>query len=138
MKIKILVIAIIIGIFALGLIWHYYRHHNTEMDVIKEYVYLFTSHEKPYIVRLEENDSEYTINLDDAIQYSHSIHVSVGLSYRLIYDKNAFKISCHTKYDNSNAADMCGGDSANTTCTLKSIKKGIFIVKAIHEFRAIL
>ena len=119
MKRVMFVVVIIIGISVLGLSWLYWRRHTVKMNVVE----------------LKEHDSEYTINLGDIIQYSHSIHPSVGFEYSMVYDENAFKLSCNIKYDDDYDPNEDGGDSANQTYTLKSLKKGIFKVKVIHLFR---
>lgn len=89
------------------------------------------------VVKLEDENSKVSIKLGNEIEYSHRVHSSVGSSYRVDYDKSAFKLSYETKYDNpeSVAMGMCGGDSAVQTCTFRALKKGTYTIKVIHEFR---
>lgn len=89
------------------------------------------------VVTLDDRDSTITIHLGNEIVYSHRVHGSVGSSYRVDYDKSAFKLSYETKYDSpeSVAMGMCGGDSAVQTCTFRALKKGAYKIKVIHEFR---
>lgn len=114
-----LVVVIIIGISVLGLSWLYWRRHTVKMNV----------------VGLKEHDSIYIIKLGDVMQYSHSIYPSVGFDYSMVYDENAFKLSYDIKYDDGYDPNNDGGDSANKTYTLKSLKKGFFKVKVIHLYR---
>lgn len=119
MKRVMLVVVIIIGISVLGLSWLYWRRHTVKMNV----------------VGLKEHDSIYIIKLGDVMQYSHSIHPSVGFNYSMVYDENAFNLSYDIKYDDRYGLDKEGGDLANKTYTLKSLKKGFFKVKVIHLYR---
>lgn len=78
-----------------------------------------------------------TINLGDAVRYSAPVHFSVGSEYTMECDKTAFDIDCSTLYDHPEDMEMgmCGADSAMQIYTLRPLKKGEFIVKAIHDFR---
>ncbi|MCM1111332.1 MAG: hypothetical protein NC336_08995 [Clostridium sp.] len=86
---------------------------------------------------LQDTDSAVTIKVGFQLLYSHPVHGSVGSSYRVEYDKNAFELSYDTIYDNPDAVaeGMCGADSAVQTVTLRALKKGQYTVKVIHEFR---
>lgn len=86
---------------------------------------------------LGDTDSNINITLDSQIQYSHSVHSSVGYNYEIEYDKTAFLLTTKTKYDNLYAVSkgMCGGDSAILTSTLIPQKKGKYIIKVVHTFR---
>lgn len=132
MKKVMLVVVIIIGISVLGLSWLYWRRHTVKMNVVG-----FKEHDSEYtnVVGLKEHDSIYIIKLGDVMQYSHSIHPSVGFDYSMEYDEKAFNLSYDIKYDDRYDPDKEGSDSANQTCTLKSLKKGFFKVKVIHLYR---
>ena len=127
------VVVIIIGISVLGLSWLYWRRHTVKVNVVG-----LKEHDSEYtinVVGLKEHDSIYIIKLGDVMQYSHSIYPSVGFYYSMEYDENAFKLSYDIKYNDRYDPDKEGGDLANKTCTLKSLKKGFFKVKVIHLYR---
>ncbi|MCM1140597.1 MAG: hypothetical protein NC453_18660 [Muribaculum sp.] len=86
---------------------------------------------------LGDGDSKINIPIECEIQYSHSIHGSVGYNYSVEYDKRAFKLSENLKYKKPDAVakGMCGGDEAILTSTLTPMQKGKFTVKIIHTFR---
>lgn len=86
---------------------------------------------------LGEEDSKIIIPLGFKIQYSHSVHGSVGYDYNVEYDKKAFNLSENMKYKSPDAVakGMCGGDEAILTSTLTPMQKGRFKIKIIHTFR---
>lgn len=88
-------------------------------------------------ISLPEKNAVIRIAVGRTLKYSHSVHSSVGYSYRVEYDKSAFEMKYSTRYDNSDAVNsgVCGADSAIETTTFKSLKKGEYIIKVIHEFR---
>lgn len=88
-------------------------------------------------VKLKDEDEKLTINLGDELLYCHSVHASVGYGYWIDYDEDAFKMDCETVYlyPENMEQNMCGGDAAERTCVLQSLKKGDFTVKVIHDFR---
>lgn len=88
-------------------------------------------------LRLPDEDGNLTVPLGEAIQYSDKVHGSVGIGYRVEYDKEDFKMDSTSEFDNpgSIARRECGGDSAVKTCILTPLRKGTFTVRIIHEFR---
>lgn len=89
------------------------------------------------IVNLPKVSGTITINAGDYIKYTHAVHGSVGINYKVEFDDTAFEADYNIKYDDPDAveAGMCGGDSAVRTTTLTSLKKGKYTVKVIHDFR---
>lgn len=89
------------------------------------------------VVRLRCVPGGLTVSQGVLIKYSHAVHGSVGITYRMEYNKDAFEMSCDTEYSNPQAVrqHMCGADRGVATCTLKAMKKGTYTIKVIHEFR---
>lgn len=89
------------------------------------------------VARLDDKGGKLTIKVGDTVQYSGKVHASVGIGYWIEYDEDAFVLNCDTKYNNPGAvaAGMCGGDAAVRTCTLRALKKGVYKVNVIHDFR---
>ncbi|MCH5311609.1 MAG: hypothetical protein J1E57_06600 [Prevotella sp.] len=126
-----LFIIVIVGI-AFGIQWYCFEKINNQKlkDVIEEM-------EIPPIILSEGNDF-LKIKTGSVLKYSHSIHESVGYSYNVEYDNTAFEMDYSVKYGNPSAveAGMCGGDAAVKTCTFKTLKRGTYTIRIIHEFRS--
>ena len=128
MKATFLLIAAIICLAFCGSIWacgHNKRSHEDVKD----------GADHPLI--LEDRDSSISVPLGCDIEYSYSVHGSVGYSYHVEYDEEAFSLSKNMEYNNPDAVakGMCGGDKAVLTTTLTPKQKGKFTVKIIHTFR---
>lgn len=132
MKAKFTLIPVIICIAFCGLLWIYALNKQTKDNADD----MLEKENKPTII-LEDKDSNISVPFGWYIQYSHSVHESVGFGYNVEYDKNAFELSEKLKYNNPDAIakGMCGGDQAILTSTLTPKHTGNFTVKVIHTFR---
>lgn len=82
-----------------------------------------------------EKGNEIDICVGAEIQYKGIVHGSVGIDYRLDYDKTAFKEYKVLSYTDPSRAHMCGGDKQEVIYTLIALKEGDFLIKEIEDFR---
>lgn len=88
-------------------------------------------------VVLPDKNVTIKVNVESIFTYSHSIYGSVGYTYRVEYDKDAFELVSTIVYDSpaDMEAGMDGADSAIKTVKFTSLKKGVYIIKVFNEFR---
>lgn len=71
------------------------------------------------------------------IIYSGKVHASVGIGYKVEFDKKAFKLKCMTDYATSEEEAMStpGADSGVETSVFTPFKRGRFAIKVLSQFR---
>lgn len=89
------------------------------------------------VVDLQQPGDSVTISLGDAVRYTGTEHRSVGTTYWMEYDPEAFRVEWKKVYEQPAKARRGeeGSDRAQLIHTLHSLKRGEFTVRAIHDFR---
>ena len=73
----------------------------------------------------------------DHLTFKGRVHGSVGIEYRIEYDKTAFRMEYNYKYVYSKEdRDMLdGADDSTVTYELTPLKKGLFDIYEVEGFR---
>ena len=73
----------------------------------------------------------------DHLTFSGRVHGSVGIEYRIEYDKTAFRMEYNYKYVYSKEdRDMLdGADDSTVIYELTPLKRGIFVIFEVESFR---
>lgn len=71
------------------------------------------------------------------LTFKGRVHGSVGIEYRIEYDKTAFRMEYNYKYVHSEIERrmLCGSDNSNVTYELIPLKRGIFVIFEVEGFR---
>ena len=73
----------------------------------------------------------------DHLTFKGRVYGSVGIEYRIEYDKTAFRMEYNYKYVHSEIERrmLCGADDSNVTYELTPLKKGLFDIYEVEGFR---
>lgn len=73
----------------------------------------------------------------DHLTFKGRVHGSVGIEYRIEYDKTAFQVeyNCEYVYYEEDRDMLDGADDSTVTYELIPLKKGIFKVYEVEGFR---
>lgn len=82
-------------------------------------------------------DTDKVISINDEIIFESFVHGSVGIWYELDYDKEAFAEDRTYKYVDPSFLEKrtCGGDKEEVIVSLTALKKGVFRINEIENFR---
>ncbi len=71
------------------------------------------------------------------LTFKGRVHGSVGIEYRIEYDKTAFRMEYNYKYVHSEKErrTLCGADDSTVTYELTPLKRGIFVIYEVECFR---
>ncbi len=86
---------------------------------------------------LPDRNATIAVRLGTVIEYRAKIYPSVGLNYRAEYDKDAFDVTRNVVYDRPKdvEAGMCGSDSGVCYTFFKTLKKGRYSLRIVHDYR---
>lgn len=70
----------------------------------------------------------------DHLTFKGRVHGSVGIEYRIEYNKTAFRMEYNYKYVHSEK-EGCGADDSTVTYELTPLKRGIFVIYEVEGFR---
>lgn len=73
----------------------------------------------------------------DHLTFKGKVYGSVGIEYRIEYDKTAFRMEYNYKYVHSEKErrTLCGADDSTVTYELTPLKRGIFVIFELEGFR---
>ena len=73
----------------------------------------------------------------DHLTFKGRVHGSVGIEYRIEYDKTAFQVEYNYKFVHSEKErrTLCGADDSTVTYELTPLKKGLFDIYEVEGFR---
>ena len=73
----------------------------------------------------------------DHLTFKGRVHGSVGIEYRIEYDKTAFRMEYNYKYvySEKERCTLCGADDSTVTHELTPLKRGIFLIYEVEGFR---
>lgn len=71
------------------------------------------------------------------LTFKGTVYGSVGIEYRIEYDKTAFRMEYNYKYVHSEKErrTLCGADDSTVTYELTPLKRGIFVIFELEGFR---
>ena len=71
------------------------------------------------------------------LTFKGRVYGSVGIEYRIEYDKTAFRVECNWEYDFSEEErnTLCGADGSEVTYELTPLKRGLFKIYEVEGFR---
>ncbi len=71
------------------------------------------------------------------LTFKGRVYGSVGIEYRIEYDKTAFRMEYNYKYVDSEKErrTLCGADDSTVTYELIPLKRGIFVIFELEGFR---
>lgn len=86
---------------------------------------------------LPDRNATMAVRLGKVLEYRAEIYPSVGLNYYAEYDKDAFDVTRNIVYDRPKdvEAGMCGSDSGVCYTFLKTLKKGRYTLRIVHDYR---
>lgn len=92
---------------------------------------------QPTGLLLPDRNATMAVRLGKVLEYRAEIYPSVGLNYYAEYDKDAFDITRNVVYDRPNdvEAGMCGSDSGVCYTFFKTLKKGRYTLRIVHDYR---
>lgn len=70
------------------------------------------------------------------LTFNGRVHGSVGIEYRIEYDKTAFRMEYNYKYVHSEKErrTLCGADDSTVIYELTPLKRGIFVIFEVEGF----
>ena len=74
-------------------------------------------------------------SIGNEIEFTGTVHGSVGINYVLKFDSNAFSINKRYKYVDPFHAEMQGGDEQIVNCVLTAHKAFFFQIREVLDFR---
>lgn len=80
--------------------------------------------------------SNYKLN-GDHLTFKGRVYGSVGIEYRIEYDKTAFQVeyNCEYVYSKEDRDMLDGADDSTVTYELTPLKKGLFDIYEVEGFR---
>lgn len=74
----------------------------------------------------------------DHLTFKGRVHGSVGIEYRIEYDKTAFQVeyNCEYVYSKEERRTLCGADDSTIIYELTPLKRGIFVIFEVEGFRS--
>lgn len=73
----------------------------------------------------------------DHLTFKGRVYGSVGIEYRIEYDKTAFQVEYNYKlvHSEKERRTLCGADDSTVTYELTPLKKGLFDIYEVEGFR---
>ena len=73
----------------------------------------------------------------DHLTFKGRVYGSVGIEYRIVYDKSAFQVesNCEYVYSKEDRDMLDGADDSTVTYELTPLKKGLFDIYEVEGFR---
>lgn len=92
---------------------------------------------KKRTITLPDYDKSLTVRPGTVLEYSATVHSSVGSYWHAEFDKTAFDFEDTFRYYDPNYEQNpnCGGDAGLKTVYFKAKKKGTFTIRILHDFR---
>ncbi len=91
---------------------------------------------KEKTIKLTPLQTKYTVAVGQKMEYTASVHGSVGATTKVTTDESIVKlIDTDFKYNNPSKSDMPGGDSGKRTYTFEALQPGIGSLTIVDSFQ---